>query len=96
MSSPVGIVQASSQAVDVGYREYLGLLALISLSLALLNLMPFLPLDGGHIAFSLAEAVRGRAIPREAYERASAVGIFLVLLLFFIGLTNDIDRLRGG
>jgi regulator of sigma E protease len=96
VSSPVGIVQASSQAADIGYREYLGLLALISLSLALLNLLPFLPLDGGHIAFSLAEAVRGRAIPREAYERASMVGIVLVLFLFFLGLTNDIDRIRGG
>jgi regulator of sigma E protease len=96
VSSPVGIVQASSQTLEVGFREYLGLLALISLSLALLNLLPFLPLDGGHIAFSVAEGIRGRAISREAYERASAVGIVLVLFLFFIGLSNDVDRLRGG
>jgi regulator of sigma E protease len=96
VASPVGIVQASSQTLEVGFREYLGILALISLSLALLNLLPLLPLDGGHIAFSLAEGVRGRAIPREAYERASAIGIALVLLLFFIGLSNDVDRLRGG
>ena len=96
VASPVGIVQASSQTLEVGFREYLGILALISLSLALLNLLPLLPLDGGHIAFSLAEGVRGRAIPREAYERASAIGIALVLILFFIGLSNDVDRLRGG
>jgi regulator of sigma E protease len=96
VASPVGIVQTSSQTLEVDYREYLGVLALISLSLALLNLLPFLPLDGGHIAFSLAEGVRGRAIPREAYERASAVGLILVLFLFFIGLSNDVDRLRGG
>jgi regulator of sigma E protease len=96
VSSPVGIVRASSQTLEAGYREYLGLLALISLSLALLNLLPFLPLDGGHIAFSLIEGIRGRAMSREAYERASAVGIVLVLFLFFIGLSNDVDRLRGG
>jgi regulator of sigma E protease len=96
VASPVGIVQASSQTLEVDYREYLGVLALISLSLALLNLLPFLPLDGGHIAFSLAEGIRGRAISREAYERASVVGIVLVLFLFFIGLSNDVDRLRGG
>jgi regulator of sigma E protease len=96
VASPVGIVQASSETLEVGFREYLGILALISLSLALLNLLPLLPLDGGHIAFSLAERVRGRAIPREAYERASAVGILLVLFLFFIGLSNDVSRLRGG
>ncbi len=96
VASPVGIVQASSQTLEVDYREYLGVLALISLSLALLNLLPFLPLDGGHIAFSIIEGIRGRAISREAYERASAVGIVLVLFLFFIGLSNDVDRLRGG
>jgi regulator of sigma E protease len=96
VSSPVGIVQASSQTLEDDYRQYLGVLALISLSLALLNLLPLLPLDGGHIAFSLAEGIRGKAIPREAYEKASAVGIILVLFLFFIGLSNDVDRLRGG
>jgi regulator of sigma E protease len=96
VASPVGIVQASSETLQVGFREYLGVLALISLSLALLNLLPFLPLDGGHVAFSLAEGIRGRAISREAYERASAVGIVLVLFLFFIGLSNDVGRLRGG
>ncbi len=96
VASPVGIVQASSETLEAGFREYLGILALISLSLALLNLLPLLPLDGGHIAFSLAEGVRGRAIPRAAYERASAIGILLVLFLFFIGLTNDVNRIRGG
>jgi regulator of sigma E protease len=96
VASPVGIVQASSETLEAGFREYLGILALISLSLALLNLLPLLPLDGGHIAFSIAEGVRGRAIPRAAYERASAIGILVVLFLFFIGLTNDVNRIRGG
>ena len=96
VASPVGIVQASSETLEAGFREYLGILALISLSLALLNLLPLLPLDGGHIAFALAERVRGRAIPRAAYERASAIGIVIVLFLFFIGLTNDVNRIRGG
>jgi regulator of sigma E protease len=96
ISSPVGIVQGSSDALEIDYRIYLRILALISLSLALLNLLPLLPLDGGHIAFSILEGVRGRAIPRVAYERASAVGIALVLLLFFLGVTNDVNRLNGG
>jgi regulator of sigma E protease len=96
VSSPVGIVRGSAEAVSVGFDVYLRILALISLSLALLNLLPLLPLDGGHIAFSLAEKVRGRAIPREAYERASAVGLVVVLFLFFIGLNNDIGGGGGG
>jgi regulator of sigma E protease len=96
VASVVGITQVSSESLDVGFRYYLEVLAFISLSLALLNLLPLLPLDGGHIAFSIAERIRGRAIPREAYERASVIGIALVLILFFIGLSNDVDRIRGG
>jgi regulator of sigma E protease len=96
ISSPVGIVQGSSAAVKQGLQSYLWVLGLISLSLALLNLLPLLPLDGGHIFFSLLEAVRHRAVPREVYERVSAIGIALVLLLFFIGLSNDVGRLGGG
>ena len=96
ISSPVGIVQGSSAAAQQGVENYLWVLGLISLSLALLNLLPLLPLDGGHIAFSLLEAIRGRAVAREVYERVSAIGIALVLMLFFIGLTNDVGRLGGG
>jgi len=58
VSSPVGIVQGSSEAVDQGTDTYLWVLGLISLSLALLNLLPLLPLDGGHIAGALFEALR--------------------------------------
>jgi len=96
VSTPVGIVQQSSKAVDLGYREYLQVLAIISLSLALLNLLPLLPLDGGHMLFSIVEGIRGRAIQRSVYERVSAIGIALVLLLFFVGLSNDIGNIRGG
>jgi regulator of sigma E protease len=96
ISSPVGIVQGSSNALHQGLQTFLWVLALISLSLALLNLLPLLPLDGGHIAFSLVEGLRGRAVGREVYERVSVVGIALVLMLYFIGLSNDVGRLGGG
>ncbi len=93
ISSPVGIVQGSSEAAKSGADSYVSVLALISLSIALLNLLPLLPLDGGHIAFAVAEGIRGRAVAREIYERVSVVGIALVVLLFVIGLSNDIGRL---
>jgi regulator of sigma E protease len=93
IASPVGIVQGSSSALSRGLETYLWVLGLISLSLALLNLLPLLPLDGGHIVFSVIEGVRGRAVGREVYERVSAVGIAIVLLLFFVGLSNDVGRL---
>ena len=73
----------------------MSIFALISLSLAIINLFPFLPLDGGHIFWAVAEKVRGRAIPFRVMERASVVGFVLVLMLFAIGLSNDIGRLQG-
>ena len=93
ISSPVGIVQGSSDAAKEGTDSFLWVLGLISLSIALLNLLPFLPLDGGHIVFAIIEGVRGKTVAREVYERVSIVGIGLVLLLFVIGLSNDIGRL---
>jgi regulator of sigma E protease len=93
VSSPIGITQASSDAVERGTDSYLWVLGLISLSLALLNLLPLLPLDGGHILFTLIEGARGRFLRREVYERVSVVGLAVVLLLFFVGLSNDIGKL---
>ena len=96
ISSPVGIAEVSTQALHEGLQSYLWVLGFLSLSLALLNLLPLLPLDGGHIAFSLVEGLRGRAVGREVYERVSVVGIALVLMLYVIGLSNDVGRLGGG
>jgi regulator of sigma E protease len=96
VSSPVGIVDYSSQAASLTFTLFLQIMGLISLSLAILNLLPLLPLDGGHILFSIIEGLRGRAVGREVYERVSAIGIALFLVLLFIGLTNDINRLGGG
>jgi regulator of sigma E protease len=96
VSSPLGIGDVSQRAISLSFPLYLQILGLISLSLAILNLLPLLPLDGGHILFSIIEGLRGRAVGREVYERVSAVGIALFLVLMFIGLSNDITRLRGG
>ena len=79
----VGIVQQQSTAVGDGL--YLELLAWLSLSLAIFNLLPFLPLDGGHILFALIERVRRRPLAREVYERVSMVGIAVLLVLFLLG-----------
>ncbi|HLX31523.1 MAG TPA: M50 family metallopeptidase [Gaiellaceae bacterium] len=90
LSGPVGIVRAGHAELEHGLTWYLALLALVSMSLALLNLLPLLPLDGGHILFSLIEGVRRRALAREVYERVSMVGIALILLVFVIAFSNDV------
>lgn len=94
VSSPIGITRASSEAVQRGTDNYLWVLGLISLSIALLNLLPLLPLDGGHILFTLIEGARGKIVRREIYERVSMVGLAVVILLFFVGLSNDIGKLN--
>jgi regulator of sigma E protease len=95
LSSVVGASKVTQQAFDQDISSALSLLALISLSLAIINLFPFLPLDGGHIFWALAEKVRGRPVSFEVMERAGVIGFALVLMLFFIGLSNDISRLQG-
>jgi regulator of sigma E protease len=95
VSGVVGISNTGKQLVDYDLTVALYFLAVISLSLGVLNLFPFLPLDGGHIFWAIAEKVRGRAIPFSVMERAGFVGFALVMMLFFIGLSNDIGRLTG-
>jgi regulator of sigma E protease len=95
ISGIVGSYEVTRQSIEFDTRQALGVLGLISLSLAVINLFPFLPLDGGHIFWSLVEKVRGRPVPFSVMERASVVGFVLVLMLFAIGLSNDIDRLTG-
>jgi len=96
VGSVVGAYEVTRQSIGFSTERALEILALISLSLAIINLFPFLPLDGGHIFWALAEKVRGRAIPFSIMERASAVGFVLVIMLFVIGLTNDIGRFQNG
>ena len=95
ISGVVGSYEATRQSIELSTDRAVFLLALISLSLGVINLFPFLPLDGGHIFWAVAEKVRGRAIPFRVMERAGFVGFALVLALFMIGLTNDIGRLTG-
>jgi regulator of sigma E protease len=90
VSGPVGVVRTSEQALTLGIQWYLILLGVVSMSLALFNLLPLLPLDGGHLLFALLEGVRGRAAPRRAYERASQVGMALLGLVFVLALLNDL------
>ncbi len=94
VSSVVGITQQGAQSVRNG--SFLWMLGVISLALAIFNLLPFLPLDGGHVVVALAEKLRhGRPLSRVLIERISIVGIAIVMVLFVIGLNNDISRFTG-
>jgi regulator of sigma E protease len=95
ISGVVGSYETTRQAFNFSMERALFLLAVISLSLGIINLFPFLPLDGGHIFWAVAEKVRGRAIPFSVMERAGFIGFALVIALFMVGLSNDIGRLTG-
>jgi regulator of sigma E protease len=94
-SSIVGITVATQEAVTAGAGYALVIVGFVSLALAIVNLFPFLPLDGGHVLWSLAEKVRGRRVSLAAMWRFSSVGIVLLAFLVINGLSNDITRLGG-
>ena len=95
VSGVVGISDVGHQVVETGLEKSLLLLALVSLSLGLINLLPILPLDGGHIFWALIEKLRGRPVSLRVIERATVIGFALVLMLMFVGLSNDIGRITG-
>ena len=95
ISGVVGSYEVTRQTIVSDLADTVWILAIISLSLAIVNLFPFLPLDGGHIFWAIVEKVRRKPVPFSVMERAGVVGFMLVILLFLVGLSNDIDRLSG-
>ncbi len=94
LAGPVGIIQLSSEAVQGGY--YLTLLALISINLAILNMLPLLPLDGGHVLFSIIERIRGRSVSLRVFEQVSMIGLIIFVALFILATSNDVGRIFKG
>jgi regulator of sigma E protease len=95
ISGVVGSYETTRQSILYDLAQVVLILAIISLSLAIVNLFPFLPLDGGHIFWAIVEKIRGKPVPFSVMERAGVVGFMLVILIFLVGLSNDIDRLSG-
>jgi len=95
ISGVVGVSKVASDTIKSDIADAVSLLAIVSLSLAIVNLFPFLPLDGGHIFWAVVEKIRRRPVPLAVMERAGVIGFMLVIGLFVLGLTNDIGRLTG-
>lgn len=94
VSGPVGITSVASTSVAQGF--FLPLLAIISLNLALFNLLPFLPLDGGHLFFIAAEKLIGRPVSEQTMGRFAAFGVALVLMLFVFATYADLSKIFTG
>ncbi|HEY1834649.1 MAG TPA: site-2 protease family protein, partial [Solirubrobacteraceae bacterium] len=93
VSSIVGITTTAHETVVAGAGYAFVFLGFLSLVLGVMNLFPFLPLDGGHVLWSAAEKVRGRRISLMAMYRFSSIGIVLLIFLVVNGVSNDISRL---
>ena len=90
-AGPVGIISLSQTAVRQNLYPYL--LAFISVNLGIINLLPFLPFDGGHIFFNVMERVRGRRVEPRVLERAIAIGVVVLVTLFILLTYNDLHRI---
>jgi regulator of sigma E protease len=96
VGGPILIGQLAGESARLGLDTFLGFMALISINLAILNLLPIPVLDGGQFLFLLAEAVIRRPLPVKVRERLTTVGLVLIVLLMGLAFSNDLRRLFGG
>jgi regulator of sigma E protease len=95
VGGPIMIGQMSGRFARLGIEEFLGFMAILSINLAILNLLPIPVLDGGHLVFLGIEAVRGRPLSIENRMRATQVGFVMIILLMVWAMGNDILRVFG-
>jgi len=95
LSGPLTIADYAGKSAGLGLSAYLLFLAMISVSLGVLNLLPLPILDGGHLMYYLWEAVTGRSVSEVWLDRLQKAGIVLLVLLMSIALFNDLSRLLG-
>ncbi len=96
LSGPITIADYAGQSAQIGWVSYLVFLALISISLGVLNLLPIPLLDGGHLMYYMLEIVKGSPVSIKAMEIGQQVGMGFLVLLMAFALYNDITRLFNG
>jgi regulator of sigma E protease len=95
ISGPITIARYAKDSADAGFGQFLNFLAVVSLSLGVLNLLPIPVLDGGHLMYYLVEAVKGSPVSEKTEEMGQRIGIALILGLMVLAFYNDIARLAG-
>jgi regulator of sigma E protease len=93
VSGPITIADYAGKSAQMGIASYLGFLALISISLGVLNLLPIPLLDGGHLMYYVIEIIKGRPLSERAMEIGQQMGMMLLFTLMAIAIYNDINRL---
>jgi len=95
LSGPLTIADYAGQSAKLGLAYYLGFLAVVSVSLGVLNLLPLPMLDGGHLMYYLFEGVTGRPVSELWLERLQRGGVAIMLMMMSLALYNDVARLLG-
>ena len=96
ISGPITIADYAGQSAQMGWLPYLTFIALISISLGVLNLLPIPLLDGGHLMYYMAEILKGSPVSEMAMEWGQKVGVAILLILMIFAFYNDINRLITG
>ena len=95
LSGPIGIAQGAGSSASHGFVYFLGFLALISINLGIINLLPLPVLDGGHLLYYVIELFTGKEVPEKIQEAGFKFGALALLMLMAIGLFNDFSRVLG-
>lgn len=95
ISGPINIARYAGESASVGLVPFLGFLAIVSISLGILNLLPIPVLDGGHLLYFLIEMVSGRPLSEEAQAIGQQIGLTALILLMGLAIYNDLARLLG-
>lgn len=96
LSGPLTIADYAGQSAQMGWLSFISFLALVSISLGVLNLLPVPLLDGGHLMYYSFEVLRGRPVSERAIELGSRIGMAILFLLMVLALYNDLARLTSG
>ena len=96
LSGPLTIADYAGQSATLGWISFVSFLALVSVSLGVLNLLPIPLLDGGHLMYYVAEVLTGRPVSERIMETGARIGMMLLLLLMSFALFNDVQRLISG
>lgn len=92
ISGPVSIADAAGESADMGIKPYIGFIALLSISIAVMNLLPIPVLDGGHLLYHMAELIRGEPLPERVLAIGQRLGLGILGALMLIAFFNDINR----
>ena len=95
LSGPIAIAQGAGDSAGYGFVYFLGFLALISINLGIINLLPLPVLDGGHLLYYLIELLTGKPVPENIQETGFKFGALALLALMSIALFNDFSRVLG-